>query len=241
MSVSFDIASFAYAHRGLWGRKSDENSLYSFQAAAAAGVGVELDVRPLKDGGLAVFHDATLDRMCNDRRRLEEVTAAELSSLHLPDGSAIPSLEQALDAMGDLPVLIELKIDAPGGDLVDRVAEAISTRAGRYAVMSFDEQTVARLRERIANHPVGQLIEGLAQFGEEAPTAKARRALALGVDYLAPHLSSLVAVAAQAGDLPMATWTVRDPAELGHARMAGAAPIFEGFPADLAKPRRTPI
>jgi glycerophosphoryl diester phosphodiesterase len=240
LSAKFDITGFAYAHRGLWGRKADENSLPAFQAAATAGVGCELDVRALKDGTLVVFHDATLDRMCNDRRRIDEVTAAELAVLHLPDGSHIPSLEQVLDAMGAFPVLIELKIDAPGGDLADRVARAVKDRAGLCAVMSFDEATVARLRH-LTDRPVGQLIEGLAQFGAGAPTDKARRAVALGVDYLAPHVSSLATVSAVASGLPLATWTVRDPAELGHARVAGAAPIFEGFPADLAKPRRTPI
>ena len=240
MSAAFDITGFAYAHRGLWGRKADENSLSAFEAAAAAGVGCELDVRALKDGTLVVFHDATLDRMCNDRRRIAEVTAGELSVLHLPDGSQIPSLEQVLDAMGEFPVLIELKIDAPGGDLADRVARTIQSRSGRCAVMSFDEATVARLRT-LTERPVGQLIEGLAQFGAGVPSDKAKRAVALGVDFLAPHLSSLATIAALASGLPLATWTVRDPAELGHARVSGAAPIFEGFPADLAKPRRTPI
>jgi glycerophosphoryl diester phosphodiesterase len=241
LSASFDITAFAYAHRGLWGRKADENSLPAFQAAAAAGAGCELDVRPLKDGTLVVFHDADLSRMCNDPRRLDAITADELAVLHLPDGSRIPTLDQALDAMGDLPVLIELKIDAPGGDLADRVAAALSVRKGRCTVMSFDEPTVARLREVAGHRPVGQLIEGLSQSSAEAAVAKAKRAIALGVDYLGPHVSALETVAAVAGKLPLVTWTVRDPAQMGHARLAGAAPIFEGFPADLAKPRRTPI
>lgn len=241
MSASFDITAFAYAHRGLWGRKADENSLPAFEAAAAAGVGCELDVRTLKDGTLVVFHDAVLDRMCNDPRRLDAITSGELAVLHLPDGSRIPTLEQALDTMGDLPVLIELKVDAPGGDLADRVAAALSVRKGRCAVMSFDAPTVARLRTQVIHRPVGQLIEGLSQSSAEAVVAKAKRAIALGVDYLAPHISSLETVAAIASGLPLVTWTVRDPAQLGHARIAGAAPIFEGFPADLAKPRRTPI
>jgi glycerophosphoryl diester phosphodiesterase len=241
LSSSFDIAAFAYAHRGLWGRKADENSLPAFEAAAAAGVGCELDVRSLKDGTLVVFHDATLSRMCNDPRRLDQITAADLAVLHLPDGSRIPTLELALETMGDLPVLIELKIDAPGGDLADRVADALSVRKGRCAVMSFDEPTVVRLRKAAIHRPVGQLIEGLPEIGADAAVAKAKRAVALGVDYLAPHISSLETVAAVARGLPLVTWTVRDPAQLGHARVTGAAPIFEGFPADLAKPRRTPI
>jgi glycerophosphoryl diester phosphodiesterase len=241
LSASFDITAFAYAHRGLWGRKADENSLPAFEAAAAAGVGCELDVRALKDGTLVVFHDADLSRMCNGPRRLDEVTAAELAVLHLPDGSHVPTLEQALDAMGDLPVLIELKVDAPGGDLADRVADALSLRKGRCTVMSFDEPTVARLRKRVKDRPVGQLIEGLSQSSAEAAVAKAKRAIDMGANYLAPHISSLETVAAVASGLPLVTWTVRGPAELGHARMAGAAPIFEGFPADLAKPRGTPI
>ena len=63
----------------------------------------------------------------------------------------------------------------------------------------------------------------------------------MGCDYVAPHHSILGVMEAAAGGLPMVTWTVRTAEELALAQKYGAAPIFEGFSADLAKPAGTPI
>ncbi|MDP3492993.1 MAG: glycerophosphodiester phosphodiesterase family protein, partial [Hyphomonadaceae bacterium] len=141
----FDVSAFAYAHRGLWGGDAPENSLAAFEAAKAAGVGVELDVRLTADGVPVVFHDAGLERMCGHRELLARVMSADLAQYKLPDGSAIPTLAQVLGVMGDMPVLIELKVDGPADDIADRVADTIEGPRGLYGVMSFDEPTVARL------------------------------------------------------------------------------------------------
>jgi glycerophosphoryl diester phosphodiesterase len=102
----FDVSAFIYGHRGLWGGSIPENSLAAFNEAHARGIGAELDVRLTADLLPVVFHDAALVRMCNDERVLREVSAAELATARLPDGSAIPTLAQALDAMGNLPALL---------------------------------------------------------------------------------------------------------------------------------------
>ena len=87
----FDVSGYAYAHRGLWGGHTPENSLAAFEAARAAGVGVELDVRLTADGVPVVFHDAGLERMCGHRDLLVRVMADDLAAHPLPDGSRIPS------------------------------------------------------------------------------------------------------------------------------------------------------
>ncbi len=236
----FDVSAYVYGHRGLWGGGAPENSLSAFEAARAAGIGVELDVRLTADNVLVVFHDAGLDRMCGHRELLARVTADELQAHRLPDGSAIPTLTQALDVMGDLPVLIELKVDGVAGEIAERTAEAIAGRSGLLAVMSFDEPTVARLCRLVTDRPVGLLAIADNQV-EEDIAGKAASARAMGCDYVAPHHSILGVMEAAAGGLPMVTWTVRTAEELALARKYGAAPIFEGFSADLAKPTGTPI
>ena len=122
----FDVSAFVYGHRGLWGGGVPENSLAAFEAARAAGIGAELDVRLTADNVPVVFHDAGLERMCGHRELLARVTADELQAHRLPDGSAIPTLMQVLDVMGDLPVLIELKVDGVAGEIAERTAEAIA-------------------------------------------------------------------------------------------------------------------
>lgn len=243
--MRFDIAAHVYAHRGLWGGGVPENSLAAFRAAAAAGVGCELDVRPTRDGELVVFHDATLERMCGDARRLDALTLDELSELQLPDGSAIPTLAQCLAAMAGEPVLIELKVDAPGGDLGDAVADAIARLDAPCAVMSFDEATVARLRELVSDRPVGLLVDTQKMLRAEGVQRKMVRAKRIGCDYAGPHLTSLGTAKEAGTGLPLVTWTLRRESDLDVARHFGAAPIFEGFnpslATGLAKSRGTPI
>jgi glycerophosphoryl diester phosphodiesterase len=236
----FDPSGFVYAHRGLWGGMVPENSLTAFRAASDAGVGVELDVRLTADGLPVVFHDATMERMCGDPRRLDRLFVTDLPWLKLPDGSAIPTLEEVLDIMAGQPVLIELKINEPGGMLAETVAAVIMDRPGHMTAMSFDEQTVAKLCHLIKDRPVGLLIEG-DWLGAEAVAAKVGRARAMGCDYLAPHFSSLGIAAPLAGGLPLVAWTVRTADQLSLSRKHGAAPIFEGFSADLAKSGGTAI
>ena len=240
----FDVADFAYAHRGLWDSATPENSLAAFRAAAAAGVGVELDVRLSFDGRPVVFHDASLQRMCNHRELIERVAMVDLARWPLPDGSAIPTLEAVLDIMAGLPVLIEIKVDRLAGEIADRVAEAIADRYGPLAVMSFDEPTVARLCRLVTDRPIGLLCIADNQV-EEDLIAKAATARALGCDYIAPHHSALEPVASASGGLPLVTWTIRTQDELQITRDYGAAPIFEGFAASqlaaLALSPRTSI
>lgn len=239
----FDVSAYAYAHRGLWGATVPENSLAAFEAARAASVGVELDVRLTADGVPVVFHDASLERMCGHRELLTRVNSTELDAHRLPDGSIIPTLERVLDLMGSLPVLIELKVDGAAGEISERVAATIEGRGGLLAVMSFDEPAVGRLCRLVTDRPVGLLAIAdnqvdAAQTGA-AETAMAARAM--GCDYVAPHHSVLAAMEEAAGGLPMVTWTVRTTEELALARKYGAAPIFEGFSSALAMRAGTPI
>ena len=111
---------------------------------------------------------------------------------------------------------------------------------GLLAVMSFDEPTVAKLCRLVTDRPVGLLAIADNQV-EEDIAGKAASARAMGCDYVAPHHSVLDVMEAAAGGLPMVTWTVRTAEELALARKHGAAPIFEGFAADLAKSAGTPI
>lgn len=235
----FDVSAFTYAHRGLWGGATPENSIAAFKAAQAAGVGVELDVRLTADNVPVVFHDAGLERMCGQRELLSRLASAELEARRLPDGSAIPTLEQVLDVMV-WPVLIELKVDGAAGEIAARVAEVIAGRTQQLAVMSFDEPTVAQLCRLVTDRPVG-LLAVADNFVEFDVVGKAGKARAIGCDYVAPHHSILAQMEAAAGGLPMVTWTIRTADELALARKYGAAPIFEGLSADLAKPAGTPI
>ena len=65
-----------YAHRGLHDREKGipENSMAAFKRAAANGFGAELDVHLMKDGHLAVIHDASLLRTAGVDVQIEDLT-----------------------------------------------------------------------------------------------------------------------------------------------------------------------
>src|SRR5512143_4039196 len=86
------------AHRGLWSPEGPpENSLGAFQAACAAGYGIELDVQLTADGEAVVFHDSALERMTGRPGRIADHTAADLAQMKLAGSDeTIPTLADTL-------------------------------------------------------------------------------------------------------------------------------------------------
>ena len=193
-----------------------------------------------RDGELVVFHDANLKRMCGDPAKVNELRFVELRGHKLPDGSRIPTLREAIEAMNGLPMLIEIKIEPPDRKIVPPLIEYMQRLEIPATLMSFDEWTVWRLTQLLPGYRSGLLIEPVSEIGADGVEAKAQRARQIGVSYLCPHHTSLEAAKGDP-DLPLVTWTVRTQPELKRARKHGAAPIFEGFSPGLAKPSQTPI
>jgi glycerophosphoryl diester phosphodiesterase len=239
--TNFDVGAYAYAHRGLWGGDMPENSLRAFEAAAREGVGCELDVRVTADGKLVVFHDATLQRICSQPGRVDQLPFSLVRTFRLPDGSTIPTLEEAFEAMAGMPTLVELKTDCTkrGNDGnhagVAPLIDILNASRAPAAVMSFDEDAVDMLGWNVRDRPIGQLIEPDEPGDEGWAIMKAIRASQGRASYFAPHISTIDYISEQFGYLPRVTWTVRDLPQLAAARAHGAAPIFEGFSAALAK------
>ncbi len=84
MNLPESLAGRPIAHRGLWrpGLRP-ENSLAAFEAACAAGYGIELDARLTADGEVVVFHDDSLERLTAEGGLVEEHTAAALTAIPL--------------------------------------------------------------------------------------------------------------------------------------------------------------
>jgi glycerophosphoryl diester phosphodiesterase len=237
MAAFFDLHGFSYAHRGLW--RSDgtpENSLGAFAAAAAAGLGIEFDVRPSADGEIMIFHDPLLERMSTAEGRFEALDAETLARTRLrPDTDYIPSFDALLEQWpDDLPLLTEMKIDGATDPVAfaRRVGLRLLRWDGPAAAMSFSEAAVRALPDGIMR---GQLIYPAARSDADAFTGVYQRAVDDGIDYLAVHHSDLDRLGRCR--LPVVTWTVRTPDELGQARRTGAAIIFEHLPvADVLEP-----
>jgi len=95
---------------------------------------IEIDLHASKDGELVVIHDPTLDRTTNgtgpvDQRTLSELQAFDAGCRFTADegqtfpfqgkGVQIPTLDEAMEAIGDLPSILEVKSAAAGLLLAD--------------------------------------------------------------------------------------------------------------------------
>ncbi len=137
-----------YAHRGLHGNGIPENSLAAFDLACREGFGIELDVQLSSDGVVMVFHDSTLVRMTGVKKKLCELTAAELQTLTLADSDQrIPTFEQVLALVdGRVPLLVELKGEDTNTDLCEKVAAHLSAYRGAYCLESFNPLLIGKMK-----------------------------------------------------------------------------------------------
>lgn len=132
------------AHRGASGY-AFQNSLAAFRLAREMGAdGIELDIHATTDGALVVHHDPEVE----GAGRIADHSWAELQRVALPNGEPLPLLPEALAAVGDLTVWIEVKTLPERYDA--RLLEAIAAgpAPSRYGVHAFDHRIIARLGAR---------------------------------------------------------------------------------------------
>ena len=231
------------AHRGLWSPDGPpENSLGAFQAACAAGYGIELDVQMSADGEAMVFHDASLRRMTGREGRLADYGAADLRQMRLADSDeTIPTLADALTEVGRRAMVhIEIKIPyGEVGPLERRVHDILIDHNGPTCVIGFNPYSHAWFAER---HP--KVLRGLDSYSYRGPDARhlapdvRKRYSQLGhVAIAKPHflalsldmLPSAKADALRKGGMPIIAWTVRERGQWEAVKDGCDNLIFEGF------------
>src|SRR5688572_2551541 len=96
-------------HRGAAGIEP-ENTIPSIDAAVAEGVDmIEFDLRVTKDKHLVVFHDPNLLRISGINRNVSDMTLKEIQLTSTRSGHPIPTFHEAMEAAGDIPVLLDCK------------------------------------------------------------------------------------------------------------------------------------
>ena len=138
MSFFDTTRPLVFAHRGGCAL-GPENTLAAFDAGLAAGAdGLELDVHLSSDGVLVVCHDATLERTTAESGRLNDRTAAELTSIRAarefqaspasgrlagmwdPALVTIPTLQAVFTRYPATRIIIEMKVNT------DEMGEALA-------------------------------------------------------------------------------------------------------------------
>lgn len=236
------------AHRGLWSPDGPpENSLGAFQAACAAGYGIELDVQLSADGEAVVFHDDRLTRMTGRDGRVRDFTAEQLGEMRLAGtDEKIPTLLETLAVVGRR-AMIHVELKTPFGEvgpLEQRVHEVIADHNGPLCVIGFNPYSHAWFADRYPG-----VLRGLDSYSwDRAPQINEaqRRAFAAleHVEIARPHflalgldmLPSRKAAEHRAKGMPVVAWTVREPAQWAAVKDGCDNLIFEGFVPEDARP-----
>ena len=134
-----------FAHRGLVTPDEAaagvaENSFTAVAAAHAAGAQfVELDCHLTRDGEVVVFHDASLERVTGDSRRVRDVTAAELREIMAERGGMV-TLRELLEGFPTLRFNIDVKVP----EVAVPVGRIVAPHADRVLIASFDDSSRRR-------------------------------------------------------------------------------------------------
>jgi len=149
------------AHRGgagLW----PENTLYSFQRAAATGVDIlETDMHSTADGALVLIHDPTVDRTTNGSGRVNHLTLNQLKALDAGyywsedggctfpcrgQGITVPTVEEVFSAFPEIRLNIDIKQVRPS--VAGRLCRLILDfgMAERVMVASFNSSVLGEFR-----------------------------------------------------------------------------------------------
>lgn len=226
-----------YAHRGLYEEDQSvpENSLPAFAAARTAGYGVELDLRLSKDGGVVVFHDDDLLRVCGVDARVDALTTEELFTLRLcGTAERIPLFTEVLETLGpETPVIVELTTGPRNDLLCTKALEILRAVPGVYCVESFDPRIVRWFRENAPDVLRGQLAMPARFYGGSRLTAFLLSNLLLNFLSRPQFVAREITLRSASLGLcllmrPMrVVWTVRPEHDAARLRRENDAAIFE--------------
>ena len=227
------------AHRGA-SAVAPENTVAAIRAASKLGVPlVEFDVRSSSDGGLFVIHDRTLARTTDGTGRVSRTTANELRLLDAGAwfsekfaGERIPSLAQALDALGpDTVAAIELKTRA---SVMPVVLDAMR-KAGKVdqtVVFSFHPRQVQAARRVAPMVPTLLLIDP-TRTGVPYSLASIETAVAIGASAVGLNHESVtrpVVDHAHSLGLPVFVYTVDAQADVKRMVALGVDGVISNRP-----------
>ena len=228
------------AHRGMHGEGRPENSLSAFCAAVDAGLAIELDVRLLTDGNIAVFHYPTTERMTGSAAEIARLDTAALRQLRLAGTvEMIPTLDDVLETIqGRTPLLIDLKAESLSArSLVFGVVERLRHYEGLVAVQSFNPFALAAMH-RLAPGIVRGQLSGTFNGIDQMPAwlkAVLRDLRLMGVsrpDFLAYDLTGLPNPRVDRyrnQGMPLLAWTIESEEDARYAHFVADNYICEPF------------
>ena len=237
------LRGWLYAHRGLHGSGRPENSMAAFSAALERGYGIELDIHLMKDGNLAVIHDASLLRTADADVRIEDLTTEDLKNYPLEGTQQlIPLFSQVLELYaGKAPLIVELKPE--GGNqaaLCEAACKLLEGYKGAYCIESFHPACIAWLKKNRPEEIRGQLAENFFKSEKCNLPWHIKFAMTSHIlnflsrpDFIAYRFSDRNSLGTwlcrKLWGIQGVSWTIKSKEDLDTALKEGWIPIFEGF------------
>lgn len=253
-------------HRGSSGT-CPENTLPSFaQALADSADMLESDLHLTRDGHVVMIHDTGISRTTGGQGQVSSFTLAELKEFDAgynfsldggksypfcAKGIEIPTLAEVFNAFSGTRFHLDLKSRDPAlaGKTLDLVES--SGQENSVILTSFDDETLARLRQEIKERdlpvPVAASARGVKSFlvrqklGLNPPTgfqvlsAPDKTQTAIGI----PVVTGAFNRYAHRHGFRVYVWTVNEEKDMRRVLKNGADGIFTDFPAKaraLVKP-----
>lgn len=214
-------------HRGN-AAHAPENTIESFRQALAEGAEcVELDVHLSADGVPIVIHDPTLDRTTDATGVIASLTAEQIRSAdagahftidgqsfpYRGSGLRVPTLDEVLAELVDVPLLIEIKTSRASAES-RRVIERHGAES-RCVIEAFDAEAIAPFRDSgiaigASAADVKRLIPRIVAGRPAASLPYSVMCVPRWLRGVRLPIASLVRITRPAGCL-VHVWTVNDP------------------------------
>ena len=237
------LRGWNYAHRGLHGDGVPENSMAAFRSALEHGYGIELDIHLMKDGNLAVIHDASLKRTAGADVRIEDLTAEDLANYPLEGtNETIPTFRQVLELYaGKAPLIVELKPEGGNfAELSQKACDALADYNGPFCMESFDPRCIYWLKKNRPDIIRGQLAENFLRNKRSSLPLFLKVAMSFHIlnfltrpDFVAYKFADRknlsIFLCRKLWRVQGVAWTLRSQKEHDAAAADGWIPIFEYY------------
>ncbi len=248
-AVFFEDRVLNIAHRG-GAHLRPEHTIAAYENALLIGADVvELDLHATADGVVVCMHDATVDRTTDGTGVIRDMTYDELHGLDAGyqftrDGGAtypwrgqgltVPTLDEALDLLGDVPLSVEIKQAVP--PIAEQVVATFEAHdAIENAIfVSFDPRPTQAIRELRPDALTAFTAQEMVTFGLlNDETIGSYQPPAPFVQPPAQLVDTTFMARANVLDLKVHPWTVNSPDEMQRLIGLGVAGMFTDDPETL--------
>lgn len=224
------------AHRGLHKNKIiPENSMLAFKAAIEKNYAIEFDINITKDNQIVVFHDDDLNRLCNKKENIEDVSYDFLKDLNLYESNEkIPLLKELLDEVaGKIPLIIEIKKHKNIGLLENILLEMLKEYKGEYFICSFEKDILLWLEKNKPKEIRGLIFGSLPiKFKKYEKIAFLYKYFKSKADFISLEdklIDSSIYDFCKKKELDILVWTIKDKKSFQNIDKKVSAVIFENF------------